>query len=125
MADGIALDGVAEHDDQFGFLRQLLAQRFHRAQFFAGFRDQAGDGKFALPHRAAGHRVGVGGVMAEVGADLEGEKRMLFGQVRADDQRRLGGVDVGHGCQRGGLAADGVQQRGKVTAAVMIDVGRT
>jgi hypothetical protein len=68
---------------------------------------------------SAGHPVfadGAGGdaqygrlVVAEVGADLAGEQRMLPGEVAGDDQHGFRGVEILEGGELAGLAAQRVE----------------
>ena len=62
--------------------------------------------------------------MAEVGAKLEREERMLLRQIARDHQDGLAVVKIGGGGQRVRFAAQRVQQRCDVAGAVVIDIVR-
>ena len=49
-------------------------------------------------------------VMAVVGADLEGEQRMLEREIGAEDQEGFAIVEIGDGGQLAGLAAQRIEQ---------------
>ncbi len=73
LADSIALYRVAKNDDEFRLFRQLFTQRKDFFEPAANTRDSV----LVFAHRLFGHGVNMRLVMAEIGADLEGEEWML------------------------------------------------
>ena len=120
----VALDGIAEHDDQVALGLQLVAQGFDAGDSPPFCDANAGDGLIVFANRTRRHRINVRVVMAEIGPRLEREERMLLREIGADHQHRLGGVEIAGGRQRVGLAGERVEQRRQIAGAVMIDILR-
>ena len=94
LANRVAFDRIVEQDHQFRLGLQLVAQRFERVEFRPSARTLC-VAVLIFAHRARRDGVNVRLVMAEVGANLEREERMLQREIGADDQERLAVVEIG------------------------------
>ena len=82
LADGVALDRIAEHDHEVAFGFQLVAQRLDAGQFPARGDTNAGHGLLVFANRTRGDRIDVRVVMAHVRASLIRQKWMLLRKIR-------------------------------------------
>jgi hypothetical protein len=63
-------------------------------------------------------------MMTPVGSNLEGQKRMLLGEIVSEHKDRLAGIEMGSRRQRVNATAQGAQKTHEIACAVMINIVR-
>src|SRR5205823_10648703 len=105
-ADAFALDGVVEEDHQLRLDLERFAQRLN----LGGSASNDSSSVAIFAYWFLGDNVDMRLVMAVIGADLEGEERLLEREIGADDQDGILVVEIDRSRERRGLATHGVKQ---------------